>query len=42
MEAYYFEDKTIAAIARELGINQSTVSRTLKRAMGNLQKYLQY
>ena len=42
VEAYYFENKTMSTIARELGINQSTVSRTLRRAMRNLQRYLQY
>ena len=42
VEAYYFEDKTIARIAAEQGKSRSTISRTLKRATKNLQKYLQY
>ena len=42
VEAYYFEDKTLEQIAAEQGKNRSTVSRTLRRAMRNLQRYLQY
>lgn len=42
VEAYYFENKTLEQIAREQGVNRSTVSRTLRRAMENLQKFLQY
>ena len=30
--AYYFQEKTIYAIARERGVHRSTVSRTLRRA----------
>ena len=42
VEAYYFEGKTIEKIALEQGKNRSTVSRTLRRALRNLQRYLQY
>ena len=42
VEAYYFENKTIEQIAAEQGKNRSTVSRTLKRGLKNLQRYLQY
>ena len=42
VEAYYFENKTMEQIAREQGVNRSTVSRTLKRAMGKLQRFLRY
>lgn len=42
VEAYYFENKTMERIAREQGVNRSTVSRTLRRAMNNLQRFLQY
>lgn len=42
VEAYYFEGKTMARIAEEQGVNRSTVSRTLRRGLRNLQKYLQY
>ena len=42
VEAYYFENKTMEQIAREQGVNRSTVSRTLRRGMRNLQRYLQY
>ena len=31
-----------AEIARELGVNPSTVSRTLRRAMERLRRYLRY
>ena len=42
VEAYYFENKTIEAIAAEQGKNRSTISRTLRRALRNLQRFLQY
>ena len=42
VEAYYFENKTMEQIARELGVNRSTVSRTLKRGVGNLERFLRY
>jgi len=42
VEAYYFENKTMEQIAREQGVNRSTVSRTLKRGMRNLERFLQY
>ena len=42
VEAYYFENKTMEQIARELGVNRSTVSRTLKRAENKLRRFLQY
>ena len=42
VEAYYFEGRTIVEIAADQEKNRSTVSRTLRRAMKNLQKYLQY
>jgi RNA polymerase sigma factor (sigma-70 family) len=40
--AYYFENKSVEQIARERGINKSTVSRTLKRAEARLKRFLQY
>lgn len=42
VEAYYFENKTMEQIARELGVNRSTVSRTLKRGVRNLERFLRY
>ena len=42
MIAYYFQEMSIPAIAREWGINKSTVSRTLKRAEDKLRRYLKY
>ncbi len=39
---YFFEGKNIPTIAAELGVNKSTVSRTLARAKQNLRRYLQY
>ena len=40
--AYYFRSMTIPQIAREQGVNKSTVSRTLRRGEENLRKYLKY
>ena len=34
--AYYFQQQTIPQIARERGVQKSTVSRTLKRAEATL------
>lgn len=33
---YYFEGKNITEIAQELGLNKSTVSRTLRRSLNRL------
>ena len=40
--AYYFRSMTIPQIAREQGVNKSTVSRTLRRGEEKLRKYLKY
>lgn len=40
--AYYFQQQTIPQIARERGVQKSTVSRTLKRAEAKLRKFLKY
>lgn len=40
--AYYFQDKNIPQIAKDRGVNKSTVSRTLKRAEAKLRRYLRY
>lgn len=40
--AYYFQEQTIAAIARERNVHPSTVSRTLRRAERRLKTYLQF
>ena len=40
--AYYFHRQSITEIAQNRGVHKSTVSRTLKRAQNNLQKYLKY
>lgn len=40
--AYYFQEKTIPVIARERGVNKSSVSRTLHRAEEKLRRYLKY
>ncbi len=40
--AYYFQEKTMAQIARERGINKSTVCRTLHRAEDKVRRYLKY
>ena len=40
--AYYIQNLTIPQIARDRGLNKSTVSRTLHRAEGKLRRYLRY
>jgi RNA polymerase sigma factor (sigma-70 family) len=40
--AYYFQEVNIPQIARERGVNKSTVSRTLHRAEEKLRRYLKY
>ena len=39
---YYFQEKTMAQIAQERGVNKSTVCRTLHRAEEKLRRYLKY
>ena len=40
--AYYFQEQTMEQIARDRGVNKSTVCRTLHRAEEKLRKYLKY
>jgi RNA polymerase sigma factor (sigma-70 family) len=40
--AYYFQEKKIPQIARERGVQKSTISRTLHRAERRLKRYLKY
>ena len=40
--AYYFRQMTMPEIAREQGVNKSTVCRTLHRAEETLRRYLRY
>lgn len=40
--AYYFQGQNISGIARERGVNKSTVCRTLHRAERRLQILLKY
>ena len=40
--AYYFQEQTITQIARDRGVNKSTVCRTLHRAEQKLRRYLKY
>ena len=40
--AYYFQEKSITEIARDRGVNKSTVCRTLHRAEEKLRRYLKY
>lgn len=42
LTAYYFQQQTIPEIAREQGVNKSTVCRTLHRAEARLQRCLRY
>ncbi len=39
---YFFENKNTVEIAEMLNVNKSTVSRTLKRALDNIKKYIRY
>ena len=40
--AYYFQEKTLAEIAEERGVNKSTICRTLHRAEEKLRRFLKY
>ena len=40
--AYYIQDQTIPQIARERGVQKSTISRTLHRAEEKLRRFLKY
>lgn len=40
--AYYFENKTMDQIAKDRGINKSTVCRTLNRAENRCRRCLRY
>jgi len=42
LELYYDRQMSVTEIAQELGVNISTVSRTLQRARNRLRHYLQY
>ena len=42
LELYFDQGMTIPQIARELGVNRSTVSRTLRRAKNRLYRCLRY
>ena len=42
LELYYEQHLSGREIARRLGVNSSTVSRTLRRAREKLRRYLQY
>lgn len=39
---YYIEQKTMTQLAQELGVNKSTVSRTIKRGEERLKRCLAY
>lgn len=42
LEAYHYQGMTLQQIAEFRGVAKSTVWRTLKRAEGKLQRFLQY
>ena len=42
LTAYYFRQLTIPEIAREQGVNKSTVCRTLHRAEAKIRRCLKY
>ena len=39
---YYDRGMKMVQIAKKLGVNRSTVSRTIKRAQDKLRRYLRY
>ncbi len=39
---YYFQERNIIELARERGVNKSTICRTLQRAEEKLKRYLKY
>lgn len=39
---YYYQQKKIPQIARELGVNKSTVSRTIKRGIQNIRTQMKH
>ena len=42
LTAFYFQKLTITQIARDRGVNKSTICRTLHRAEENLRRFLKY
>ena len=42
LSAYYFRQQTLEQIARDRGVNKSTVCRTLHRAEEKLRRILKY
>ena len=40
--AYYFQQQSLTKIARDRGVNRSTVCRTLHRAEEKLRRFLNY
>lgn len=42
LHMFYYDGKSVSAIARELSVNKSTVTRTLQRAQDRLRKSLRY
>ena len=42
LQLYYDQGISMGAIAKELGVDKSTVSRTLSRGRKRLKRYLQY
>ena len=42
LTAYYFQELTMTQIARDRGVNKSTVCRTIPRAENKLRRFLKY
>lgn len=42
LRMFYYDGKSVSAIAQELAVNKSTVTRTLQRAQDRLRKSLRY
>ena len=42
LEGYYLQKKNIPQLARECGVNKSTICRTLQRAERRLRRFLRY
>ncbi len=42
VQGYYLEQKTMPQLAREYGVNKSTICRTLQRAERRMRRFLRY
>ncbi len=40
--AYYYDNKNIPTLAKEMGVHKSTISRSLRRSESRIRQILQY